>query len=322
MESNIIVSIIMPIFNVEAYLHRSIESVLKQSVSNIELILIDDGSTDASRSVMEEYRDDKRVKIIFQKNEGTGAARNRGLKVAVGKYIYFMDPDDWIEGEMVLDNWKLLDMYHPDILIFGYYDHHGNRVSYQNIEDRTINSRKEFLQAFPALFQSGILYTLWNKLYKKELLDDFQLIFGTEKNGQDYLFNLSVYDKVGSMVLNSNKYYHYVVKRPGAATARFHMDIYYFYKKEQKKLINFLKRNNIYSETIVSDRWYFILNSCWKKALLTNDIVFARNYIDQIVKEYIECDYIKIKNLSYFKSKIKYRFFFKYRIFKLFSKVK
>lgn len=316
--NGILISVIMPIYNVKQYLHKSINSILNQSEKNIELILVDDGSTDGSRQIIEEYtKKDNRVTGIFQQNSGTGPARNCGLENAKGKYIYFMDPDDWLEGEMFFENGLLLARNQPDILIFGYYDHIYNEIRTQDLEDQYIENRSEFLSEFNALFNKGIMYTLWNKLYRRDFLAENELTFGTEKNGQDYVFNLSVYDKVNSVTVSSQKYYHYVVKRIGSATNKFHPDVYLYYKQEQLKLIEFLRKNDIYSEQIVSDRWYFILNNSWKRSRQVNDIKQANKFIDDIINEYISNSYMKPFRLTHIKWTIKYLFFYRYRMFKL-----
>ena len=317
--NNILVSVIMPIYNVKQYLHKSIDSVLNQSCKNIELILVDDGSIDGSRQIIEEYTKDSRVTAVFQHNSGTGPARNSGLKIAKGRYIYFMDPDDWLEGEMFLENSLLLENNDPDILIFGYYDHIYDEISTQDLDDQIFETKSEFLSEFNTLFKKGIMYTLWNKLYKRKFLEKNGLKFGTEKNGQDYIFNLSVYDKVNSVTINSQKYYHYVVKRYGSATNKFHPDVYFYYKKEQLKLIEFLNKNNIYSEQIISDRWYFILNHSWQRSRYINDKKEANKFVNDIVDEYVTQNYIKPFKLTHFKSAIKYLFYYRYRMFKLFS---
>ena len=95
------ISVIVPVFNNERYLKRCLDSIIGQSLSNIEIILIDDGSTDKSGKICDMYAvTDKRVKVIHQKNAGVSAARNTGISIAVGEYIGFVDSDDWIEKQM------------------------------------------------------------------------------------------------------------------------------------------------------------------------------------------------------------------------------
>ncbi|KGH67483.1 hypothetical protein X286_08955 [Oenococcus oeni IOEB_9517] len=229
-----------------------------------------------------------------------------------------MDPDDWLDGEMLRDNYELLIRYSPDFLIFGWFDHAFGRSVPKVFEDDVIESKKEFLEKFPTLFKKDVLYNVWNKLYKRSFLIENKLEFGHEKNGQDYLFNIRVYNKTNSVVINSRRYYHYIVKRPSSATANFHYQIFNLYKKEQIELINLMYKNDIHAPDIVSNRWYFILNNCWLRSRTRDKVLLKKRnkYIQDIIEEYKKYNYIDIKNLSNFKSRIKYLFFFRMGLFK------
>ncbi|UVW16005.1 glycosyltransferase family 2 protein [Leuconostoc citreum] len=312
------ISVVMPVYNVARYVRRSIDSILKQTFKEFELILVDDGSTDDSSSILDEYKENPRVNVIHKKNSGSGLSRNIGLDIAKGKYIYFMDPDDWLEGEMLRDNYELIRKKSPDILLFGSYDHFGNKVTSQNLDSEFLQSKKSFLERFPQLFKKNVMYTVWNKIYKKSFLLNFNLRFGSERSGQDYVFNIKVYDKVNTMVITSKKYYHYVVQRKGSATTNFQRDMFDLYKHEQIELINFIEKNNILAKDIINDRWYFILNNSWKRALSQKNLRKSNAYTKSILREYSKKRYIQIKYLTKFKSKIKYLLFFKTHIYKLY----
>lgn len=312
------ISVIMPIYNVARYLRRSIDSVLKQTFKGFELILVDDGSTDASPSILDEYKDNPRVNVIQKKNSGSGLSRNAGLDVAKGQYVYFMDPDDWLEGEMLRDNYELIRKESPDILLFGSYDHFENRVTSQNLDNEFLQSKNSFLERFPLLFKKNVMYTVWNKIYKKSFLLNYNLRFGSERSGQDYVFNIKVYDKVNTMLVTNKKYYHYVIQRKDSATTNFRKDMFDLYKHEQIELINFIENNNIRAEDIINDRWYFILNNSWRRALSQKNLRKSNAYTKNILSEYSKNKYIQIKYLTKFKWKIKYLLFFKSHIYKLY----
>ncbi|WP_367301326.1 glycosyltransferase family 2 protein [Leuconostoc carnosum] len=312
------ISVIMPIYNVARYLRRSIDSVLKQTFKEFELILVDDGSTDASPSILDEYKDNPRVNVIHKKNSGSGLSRNAGLDVAKGQYVYFMDPDDWLEGEMLRDNYELIRKESPDILLFGSYDHFENRVTSQNLDNEFLQSKNSFLERFPQLFKKNVMYTVWNKIYKKSFLLKYNLRFGSERSGQDYVFNIKVYDKVTTMLVTNKKYYHYVIQRKDSATTNFRKDMFDLYKHEQIELINFIENNNIRAKDIINDRWYFILNNSWRRALSQKNLRKSNAYTKNILSEYSKNKYIQIKYLTKFKWKIKYLLFFKSHIYKLY----
>lgn len=308
----------MPVYNVARYLRRSIDSVLKQTFKGFELILVDDGSTDASPSILDEYKENPRVNVIHKKNSGSGLSRNAGLDVAKGQYVYFMDPDDWLEGEMLRDNYELIRKENPDILLFGSYDHFENRVTSQNLDNEFLQSKNSFLERFPQLFKKNVMYTVWNKIYKKSFLLNFNLRFGSERSGQDYVFNIKVYDKVNTMLVTNKKYYHYVIQRKDSATTNFRKDMFDLYKHEQIELINFIEKNNIRAKDIINDRWYFILNNSWRRALSQKNLRKSNAYTKNILSEYSKNKYIHIRYLTKFKWKIKYLLFFKSHIYKLY----
>lgn len=312
------ISVIMPVYNVARYLRRSIDSVLKQTFKGFELILVDDGSTDASPSILDEYKENPRVNVIHKKNSGSGLSRNAGLDVAKGQYVYFMDPDDWLEGEMLRDNYELIRKENPDILLFGSYDHFENRVTSQNLDNEFLQSKNSFLERFPQLFKKNVMYTVWNKIYKKSFLLNFNLRFGSERSGQDYVFNIKVYDKVNTMLVTNKKYYHYVIQRKDSATTNFRKDMFDLYKHEQIELINFIEKNNIRAKDIINDRWYFILNNSWRRALSQKNLRKSNAYTKNILSEYSKNKYIHIRYLTKFKWKIKYLLFFKSHIYKLY----
>lgn len=309
----------MPVYNVARYLRRSIDSVLKQTFKGFELILVDDGSTDASPSILDEYKENPRVNVIHKKNSGSGLSRNVGLDVAKGQYVYFMDPDDWLEGEMLRDNYELIRKASPDILLFGSYDHLENRVTSQNLDNEFLQSKKSFLERLPQLFKKNVMYTVWNKIYKKSFLLNFNLRFGSERSGQDYVFNIKVYDKVNTMLVTNKKYYHYVIQRKDSATTNFRKDMFDLYRHEQIELINFIEKNNIRAKDIINDRWYFILNNSWRRALSQKNLRKSNAYTKTILREYSKNKYIHIKHLSKFKWKIKYLLFFKSHIYMLYK---
>ena len=116
------VSIIMPVYNVADHLPRAIESALNQKRVQCEIILVNDGSTDGSKEICDLYAQNEPllITVIHQENQGSGPARNAGLKAATGRYIYFADPDDYFNPYLIADNFKMAQEKNPDIVIFGF----------------------------------------------------------------------------------------------------------------------------------------------------------------------------------------------------------
>lgn len=175
-------SIIIPVYNVEKTLGRCIESVLRQSFQNFEMILVDDGSTDNSVTMVDEIaRTDNRISVIHQCNQGLSAARNTGIKAAKGKYITFIDSDDFIAQDTYKGVMELLNA-HPeyDILEFSVIEKYGSKAQHPLILDDCVYQDKQ------EYWLKGQAYRhtyAWNKIYRRELFADIE--FPKGKNFED-----------------------------------------------------------------------------------------------------------------------------------------
>jgi len=208
------VSIIMPIYNVKEHLVRAIESALNQKKILAEIILVDDGSTDGCAEICDDYarREPLLIKVIHQGNKGSGPARNVGLDQAVGKYIYFADPDDYFDRNLLLENCQLAKESQPDMVVFGYTQEKASdpkdiEVKLPNFPQ--LSSQEVFRKHFGNVYQFSP-YALWNKLYKRSFLKKHHIRFTDQKTGQDALFNIDVYKHLSTVAVNRKAYYHYV----------------------------------------------------------------------------------------------------------------
>ena len=178
-KDNKLISIVVPIYNMEKYLDKCINSIINQTYKNIEIILVDDGSTDKSSKIINKYKKlDKRIKAYYKKNGGLSDARNYGIDKATGEYIGFIDSDDYIEKNMYETLYNNIIKYNADISVVGFnvvYESTDikNRVEYQEVTDKLeIYNRKE---AFDLLFDANKFGNFaWNKLYKKELFKNIK----------------------------------------------------------------------------------------------------------------------------------------------------
>lgn len=189
------ISIIVPIYNVEKYLRKCIESILSQTYKGFELILVDDGSLDGCPQICDEYATkDERIVVIHQKNRGVSAARNAGLEMARGEYIGFVDPDDSIVPEMYEMMIGAMETEQVELAICGYdyFDEEGNidqNRSYK-IEKNEILTQKEIMNRFsdmPPSIRHGVV----NKLFKKSLL--YERRFNEELHSSEDVWFLSEY---------------------------------------------------------------------------------------------------------------------------------
>lgn len=210
----------MPVYNVQEYLDRSIMSVLSQSLQDIELIIINDGSTDGSHSIIDYYlKKDIRIKYIQQDNKGVSESRNLALSLAQGEYVYFIDADDYIEKDLLQDMDNQIEEFHPDIIFFG-YEMESIRSGKKIIKmphETSHFSRNEFINNFHLIEHNVDINSLWNKVYNKKFLDKISAIFPAMSVGEDAVFNYQCFKRVSNVTLVRQKYYHYSFERPGSA---------------------------------------------------------------------------------------------------------
>lgn len=190
------ISVIMPVYNVEKYLPQCLESVLAQTLSDIEIICVNDGSTDDSLKVLQEYKSrDERIVIIDKANEGSGVARNTALAIARGEFVYFVDSDDWLDNENVLEKiYEKATADNLDILIFGglsCYEKDGKIIKSKGGYSLKNLDKKYFNHVFSAKDIKKDVFkfpsTTWTKLYRREFLLENNIKFQHIKVGQDQL---------------------------------------------------------------------------------------------------------------------------------------
>lgn len=220
------VSIIMPIYNVADALEKSIKSLLDQTYKDFELILVDDGSTDNSGLICDEFqKNDNRIVVIHQENVGAGFARNAGLDQATGEYIYFPDSDDYVETSLLEDNLEIALENQANMVVFGYYveemNSRGKIKVTRELPDLSVSRTKQDFRKSFRVFQNQDSNVLWNKLYKHLYLIENNCRFTDMNVGEDALFNHLVYRDIESVYFNQKVYYHYVI-RNGSAMNRYY----------------------------------------------------------------------------------------------------
>ncbi|MBQ8322980.1 MAG: glycosyltransferase family 2 protein [Clostridia bacterium] len=205
-----LVSLIIPIYNVEKYLSRCLDSVIGQTYKNIEILLINDGSTDTSAEIAEDYMHlDDRITVYHKENGGLSSARNYGLAYAKGAYICFVDSDDWIALDTIEYSVNLILNYNADIVQFGVYKTNGKKNIKERKEKRIILRGKEiihFLMVKSTIDDS--YYAAWRCLYTKEVLKD--LLFPIGKINEDIVWKYKVFSNADLIVDTSKvKYFYY-----------------------------------------------------------------------------------------------------------------
>lgn len=181
------VSIIVPVYNADKYISRCIDSILKQTHHNLELIIINDGSKDMSEKIITEYVDrDDRIIYYSQLNSGVAKARNKGLEYATGDYVMFVDADDYINEEMIEVMVTNIEKKDTDIICVGYNTVDDEHSDTTQLENKTFNSIKEIVAEFRTNKMTNTMFTIWGKLYKKNIVNKVK--FTDIKFGEDTLF--------------------------------------------------------------------------------------------------------------------------------------
>lgn len=227
----ITLSVIVPIYNVETYLTKCIESIISQTYKNLEIILVDDGSTDKSGLIADEFAEkDKRIKVIHKENGGLVSARKCGVNHATGGYSTYVDSDDWIEPNMYEEMIEYLKDRDIDVITSGVYREYENSqvVEYDYFEDGLYDREQIENKIFPKLictenfFETGINIHVYNKLYKTQLLCKMQqLIDDKIRVGEDAALVYPVIYNSESIYILKKAYYHYVIHSGSCMDVKF-----------------------------------------------------------------------------------------------------
>jgi glycosyltransferase involved in cell wall biosynthesis len=233
------VSIIVPIYNAEKYIGYCINSIVSQTYQNIEIILVNDGSTDASLEICNNYAtNDNRIKVIDIPNGGVSNARNIGLQEASGEYIQFVDADDTIAQCMTEKMCELVENYNKDLAICGFdmitLDSNNNVAEKIPFHCETIGyecvlEKKEFHDKLcRILFRTSLLEEPVNKIYKCKIIKDNNIKFNENITlGEDFLFNMEYFKYVNGCVFTKERYYKYMQFNKNSLSNRYREDLFY-----------------------------------------------------------------------------------------------
>lgn len=243
------VSVILPVYNVEEYLRQALDSIVNQTLKDIEIICVNDGSKDNSLNILEEYASkDDRVKIINQENQGQGAARNNAIKIATGEYLSFVDPDDWIEFDMYEKLYNKAIENSADLIEFSFYRNNdfNNSVQKKKVKLKLPQNTIFNTLDYPEYIFQSPRYP-WNKFYKTDTIKNNNIRFGQGRWQEDQNFVISARALANRVLYYPNNYlYHYRI-RINSSTNKINMDIL---KKVElvKELKEFLISKNLFKE--------------------------------------------------------------------------
>ncbi len=210
-----LISIIIPVYNAEKYLNRCLDSVLNQSYKNLEIILVNDGSTDASLLICKNYSEkDKRIRVINKTNEGAAQARNTGLDCVRGEYIAFVDSDDFISSQIIEKLYSGATENDCDIAVCGYWTYYENQNINLNKKNKRIKNAILCENDTLKLFGWGnqvSANSIWAKLYKSELFEDIR--FPEFKTAEDLFVAFRLYHKANKIYVTNEQMYYYICRQ-------------------------------------------------------------------------------------------------------------
>lgn len=283
------ISIIVPIYNIENYLPQCIESIMKQTYTDLEILLVDDGSKDSCSKICDKYKErDSRIKVIHKENGGLVSARKAGLVEAQGEYVAYVDGDDWIEANMFMELFNILDRYQVDIVMCGHIEDTGNisKKVLCGLEEGYYDKRQLIETVYPsmiagdAFFDWNVSAGVWGKLFKKESIMCYQMAVDERIcMGEDAACTYPALLNAHSIYVVSKCLYHYR-QTTGSMVKNIQN-----YKKEREQFgVLFSSVNHIFEKY----SGIFDLREQWLKYVLFLMIPRA----DGLYKNYDTLDYL------------------------------
>lgn len=292
-----LISVIIPVYNVAAYLSACIESILSQNYSALEIILIDDGSTDESGEICDEYaKRDSRINVIHQTNAGAAAAKNTGLKAATGTYLSFVDSDDFLESDAYSHMIRIIQEQNADIVQCSYRDVFKNHAIEHSLEKVTLN-QIDFLALFTEDWTCALL---WDKLYKKSLFDG--VFFETGHKIDDEYFTYRGIMNAKKIVRDSRIVYNYrkrassVMYSPASAQQIISDRIDYLCKRRKNVIASFPQLRTVYDKHFLNMMIILSRDDNVTEAHLKLIRLYLKEYFQE--KQHTKPDYRLFPSLS------------------------
>ncbi len=255
-----LISIIVPVYNVEKYLSKCLDSLVNQTYKNIEIVCVDDGSTDSSGSICDEYaKKDARIKVIHKENGGLSDARNVGLETINGEYVMFIDSDDWIDKDTCDYCINTLKLYDVDLILWSYIREYKNNAKPKRLfmngsryfDDQEIKE-KIFLRCVGLngvelrnVENMDSIVTAWGKLYKRDKINNIRFKATTEIGTEDALFNIYVMDNINSAFYIDRYMSHYRRDNVISLTSTYKSELYTCWQRLYDYIEAFIKEKDL-----------------------------------------------------------------------------
>lgn len=294
-----LISIIVPVYNVEHYIDKCVESIVNQTYKNLDIILVDDGSTDSSPQKCDVWaKKDSRIRVIHKENGGVSSARNAGLTAAEGAFISFVDSDDYIAPNMV-DIFR--SAMHDDVQFVScnyYCVHETGALTSKTRKKVRLSGTSSIVKSY--LFEQICSPSIWAKFYRKSVIENNGLQFDTSvKVGEDYLFNYFYLKHCQTAVAIDDVLYYYYRGRHAAVTASINSDLISRWKNT-KKIVQLEQKTELYSTCL--QKYALELLSIVRELLRSSDSKMILLHYSEIVAEiflYFQ-QFIHLRDLSCF----------------------
>ena len=285
MKDLIKISIIVPVYNAEKYLHRCIDSVLSQTFTDWEMLLVDDGSTDDSLKLLKNLaKKDSRIRVYHKENGGVSSTRQYALDLACGKYVIHADPDDWCDSQILLELYEKAESQKADMVLCDYYMHINCHDYYIAQKPRKLSARSIQKQ----IFNQELFGSLWNKLVRLDVIRKYNIKFPKEINlWEDAWFNCELLFHPIKIAYQPMAYYHYDFHtNPNSMVRNINRNTVF----QQKTFISHFEKKN------ADKRSLFVTKSCVLEVAFYNELFKGdeiRRLFPEINSKYIACKFFK-----------------------------
>lgn len=285
------VSIIVPVYNVEKYLSKCLESLTNQTLKDIEIICVNDGSTDSSLTILKEYANkDSRIKIIDKQNEGVSVARNTGINAATGKYLMFVDSDDYLVENACEKALNTIEHNESDICIFGHYDLADGKLVKASINKDITNAKKLNYQTY-----TDFSINIWDKIYNRNFLIANSIKFIPKiKTSEDVIFNFICQFNNPKIAYSPDILYAYRLESENSATSKSYISSDIEALKQFMQLAIFKNQNKNVQLNVINK---FLAGSFWNYKKFHNSKTKAEmcEILKFVESQYYFTDLLKLK---------------------------
>ena len=291
-----LVSVIIPVYNVKRYLRQSIDSVLAQTYHHIEIVVVDDGSTDGSGEICDEFKQDPRVKVYHKENGGISSARNFGLERATGSYIAFLDSDDWMEPNAIQRFAAVAEQCNADIVISRFYEEYvdgPHPVSAASMGDQTvILEGKAILQNY--ICRKNMGNYVWNKIYRAELFNGIRFPEGMCFEDMAVMYKLM--EKAQKAVCIPDYLHHYLQRKGSIVNSPSARKLTDYWIVNLEKYDALMSKDDTFRTSLVSGCvsavgrmwcWYYAFTPEERDQVkdIVNDMqVFSKEHIREVLR--------------------------------------